>query len=251
MKKVLLVGNSHVGAFKHAFSLVNSPNSSLFEFDFVAFASRKLATLSISESQLCIDDWDESKTFIQTASGISSHINLKPYDTIVFVGGETPIDISNYINFNNCNMSIPHFSTQVVEAIISAKFISKDSLLTQLGQHLSGHSHLVWVGKPPVIPNLTLSRQDTLNCQDLSTKIRDTCSHLSYSGKTPFKFLFPKISVLNSHQFSLHESYCKGGLRFNGKARTPNNADYGLKDHGNADYGKEMFLDLFHLLSIL
>ncbi|MDA7436871.1 hypothetical protein N8654_04245 [Synechococcus sp. AH-601-B19] len=251
MKKVLLLGNSHVGAFKHAFSLVNSPNSSLFEFDFVAFASRKLTTLSISESQLCIDDWDQSKTFIQSASVIYSNINLKSYDIIVFVGGETPIDISHYVDFKTSIVSIPHFSTQVVEAVISTKFMSKNSLLTKLGQDLADHSHLVWVGKPPVISNLTLSCQDILNCQDLSEKIRDICSLWSCSSKTSFKFLFPRASVLNSHQFSLHESYCRGGLRFNGKARTPNNTDYGLEDHGNADYGKAMFLDLFHLLSNL
>ena len=251
MKKVLLLGNSHVGALKHAFSLVKSPTPSLFEFDFVAFASRRLTTLSISESQLRIDDWDDHKTFIQSASAISSNIDLKYYDIIVFVGGETPIDISYYVDFKNPILSIPHFSSQVVEAVISTKFMSKNSLLTKLGQELADHSRLVWVGKPPVMSNLELSHEDILNCQDLSAKIRDICSLSSCSGKTPFKFLFPKVSVLNSHQFSLHESYCRGGLRFNGKARTPTDTDFGLRNHGNSDYGKEIFLDLFHLLSNL
>ena len=143
MKKILILGSSHVGAIKQGFDLFESWNKSpsKFSLQYAALQGRFLKQLTISDLRINVPPHlvkALSKTF-----GSTEPIDLEKFDFIIFAHGPCRLSLSLYTD----NRLLPPLSPSLIENI--ALFPSRPDLFLQLTKHFDP-SRIIYLGAPLV-----------------------------------------------------------------------------------------------------
>ena len=119
MKKILILGSSHVGAIKQGFDLFESWNKSpsKFSLQYAALQGRFLKQLTISDLRINVPPHlvkALSKTF-----GSTEPIDLEKFDFIIFAHGPCRLSLSLSLSLSlyTDNRLLPPLSPSLIENI--------------------------------------------------------------------------------------------------------------------------------------
>jgi hypothetical protein len=237
--KILIFGNSQIGAFKCGYDELEGGISKSIEFTFFGVAEQGLAQFSLKSDQLVFPSRLRSAIFSNLGE-IETSIDLSIYDLIIVVAGLSPLS-PRLLYTRNLN-SLRLHSRSVLESSISAPPrdwvpILRTSQICFDIMKMYGKK-VAYIGNPLSGPQEPLAKfinsapdefQDVVRSN--SRCIRKLATETSLFGSS--KVLLPPESSLGINQISLKSCYYKDGLRLDGSI----NGDYW---HANSSYGALM-----------
>lgn len=278
MKRILFVGNSHVGALNQGLKL-GLKNSFIDEekylFHFAATAGSKGITCDSKYIFINpnIDEFETHLKHFKLVAG-AEKINFLEFDVIIAVLGNTPLNIRNFIHFNERPGPI---SYSLIEEII--KVCLKRELdwchFKYISKLLNSSIPIIWCPKPcePFELNLRLKSGPTLQREyevmgKGQKKFEKNLRYYKFLDDPSFyeyfrklykdinlisekvykevgfsRVLLPGEEVLHDNLFQTKSIFSKGSKHF---ALGVDQQDYDL--HMNADYGLEIMLSLIKKL---
>jgi hypothetical protein len=240
MKKILVIGSSHIGAIKKGLDLQLAPGS--LHFDFIALPGKNYYSLEVLDGKFHAPE--KSVEFICNLFSFRDLPVLDHYDYFLFCAARSRLAFDLYSG----SREPPVLSEAIVDAVIRNV---NDHLYRQVA-NCSRPSKLVFIGAPllsdsahqpgrlPRIPLIRTERDD-LNVSRLERLIRKCCDKSLRDVEGP-SFLLPPPHMLRRHGFCTSDAYIRGGIRVDGRAREKGNDDDYEADmgHGNEDYGVEI-----------
>ena len=239
MKKILVLGTSHVGAIKVGIDHHQSLSGP--QFDYLALGSGPNFDSFYVADRLIAFPESKAKQ-IENAYGFKAFVALDDYDAVLFVHGSCRLCLELY----SSDRRIPLLSRQVVREIA---FRIDVPLYQSLAQVLDP-SKLIFLGAPLIASSTRKSRykpqlpvidtpEDMSRAQRLAALIRDVC-RASIDDPLRPSILLPPPHLLERHQFNTLDVNMRGGLSIRGQSKNPD-AQIALDPrHGNALYGQAM-----------
>jgi len=240
MKKILVIGNSHVGAIKKG--IESLPSTSNLSFSYIALPGQRFAGFRLFKRNIVFPKQDQK--FIRDTFGINEALSVDDFDLLLYVAGRSRLHFGLY----SSDRRIPALSYAVIEKIIKC---SSDPFYESI-QATIEPSRLVFLGGPLKSSNIgnggprNLSIPmietpcDTTRLLKLSSAIRKICETTVADRHSP-SLILPPPYLLTCNHFNTLEKYLSGGLRVNGTERgglgAKGNADM---SHANYLYGQEM-----------
>ncbi len=239
MKRILVLGSSHVGAIKKGFSMQSIPDN--MKFDFIALPGKKFEFLKISNDKLQVPH--RYLPFITRTFGLDELPRLDGYDYFLFCHGQSRLSFDLYSQ----TRKVPVLSKSVVKAIIAHVNLA---LFKQIVRSVEP-SKVIFIGAPLIseesckkqhlsrVP-LISSETDMQDANCLANLIRQCCSE-SFESQGP-SFLLPPAHVLTQHEFLTRKEFMRGGVRVDGRVREEAMDTDFAEDvaHGNTKYGIEI-----------
>jgi hypothetical protein len=228
MNKICILGNSHVGSIKKAFSEMGTSapiNANLI--DFYASPAASMINLELNQNILFSTNTDVI-SMMKTTSGGSSEIEIKKYSSFLIVG---------FFSIG------PHLKLQSLKKYYSSAVYEKafDSLIreTVLGETLFHIINLIYKAsnKIPIyiIPTPFKAKKDKdVYYEDYILK-EVYKEYINYFEKYGVRIIKQPYQTLDG-SFYTKSNYLKDGLNFN-RIDNENN-------HANAEYGKFLIQDM-------
>lgn len=240
MTKILVIGNSHVGAIKTGLDLLPPPDC--LDFDFIALPGTNYKLLNVIDGQFSVPERFEK--FVCDTFSFQEPPSLGDYDFFLFCADRCRLSIDLYTD----NREPPVLSESVIDAIIHNV---KGHLYQQIAD-CSRPAQLVLIGAPLLSENayqdkylqripIVRSEQDIRNLEKLESLIRKCCDQSLQQAGTA-RFLLPPRHVLTQHGFCTDDQYIRGGIRVDGRKREKGKSrDFETNmRHGNERYGVEI-----------
>jgi hypothetical protein len=257
MKRILIVGNSHVGAIKQGFELASEGSNRLLQRFACAFCATIGGRGMIADSQsIYIDphykDYARySEHFCRVAG--ADRVPFMNADAIFLVGGDTPLDIRKYISAGE---DIHPFSDQLVETLATRTMSLGLSRIPIFSVLINSNIPTYWIPNPcePYSLNSRIkshpeSSSRTKNMIYYSC-LNDSCNHemhrdlycqivrasKQHAGQHGLRgILLPSPELLAPSLFQTKEVYSCGTRHFALDSRVPD-----VDRHMNAQYGQEI-----------
>ena len=246
MKKILVIGNSHVGSLKAGLGILDKKYLENMSFHFAALKGQIFLELYIKNNQLNIPE-EHLKEFSGVFGNIHFPIDLDQYDYCVLVGAGIRSPIETLIASNR---KFTNYSKNLIENYIHNFYLentrNKD-LISKLTK-LFGSKVIIIPSPLRVLPLEDESKVDSTTESKFVAKqinlIRSICDNLS-KEKNKVSILLPPEKLLENNQLNTKQDYIRGGLKWDA---TEHNRKNDLR-HMNADYGREIMLSLIDKLN--
>lgn len=239
MKKVLILGSSHVGALKMGLDAIDPPSEC--RIDFACLPGKHFYRFYLENGKLAYPDELAAKLAITQNPRID--LSLNSFDKIIYAHGPCRLSLGLY----TASRSIPLLSRSLVRDV--ALLPLPPSLFVDLMSMLDPN-RLVYLGSPLVAESASFQRfqhlvpmvdseSELLRARELSGQIREYCT-LSLMDESRPAFLLPPEYLLTQSGFNTLDKYIRGGVRFDGTLRPVGvGVNFtGNMEHGNSDYGK-------------
>ena len=248
MKKILVLGNSHVGSLKAGFNNLDEKYLENMSFHFAGIAGPVFKTIYVKNNQLNIPE-KFFKRFSGVFGNIQFPIDLDQYDYLVLVGAWIQSPIKMLINSRS---EFTYYSKNLIENYINNFYLENHNSFTK---DLINKLTKLFCSKLIIIPTplSALSLQNESEIDSIpKTKfvakqinlIRSTCDNLS-KEKNKVSILLPPEKLLENNQLNTKQDYIRGGLKWN--ANEHNRVDD--LNHMNSEYGREIMLSLIDKLN--
>ena len=269
MKRILFVGNSHVGAINQGLKL-GLENSSIdgekYLFNFAATIGSKGITCDSKYIFINpdIDEYETHRKHFKLVAG-AEKINFLEFDVIIATLGNTPLSIRDYLH---CNERPGPISYSLIKEIIKIGLridlnIPRFKYTSKL---LNSSIPIIWCPKPcePIELNLRLKSGSAIDpsfgtqnleyykyledpsCYEYFKKLYKDINQISEQIAKEIGFcgvLLPGEEVLHDNFFQTKSIFSKGSKHF---AEGFDLKDYDI--HMNGDYGLEIILSLIKKL---
>lgn len=249
MKKVLILGNSHVGALKHGVDQLADQDID-YQFSFAALPAPLFPRFRLKNRKLSVPF--EHQAIFQSIYADGPFVDLDMYNNVVFVNGPSRLSGNLYL----VNRKLPFYSTSLIREIAIHGLMPPlfDSLRKTVEP-----ARLIYLGAPLLSERATLPRHlasiplietdaDYAAINRLVATIRNCCSETVDDPSVP-TFLLPPAELLNSIGMNTLDIFIRGGMRMDGNSRTSSSNDYRRDmSHGNASYGSRVVLALLQAL---
>lgn len=249
MKLVLVIGNSHAGAWKSGVSALQGDTGD-YEFHFAALARNAFDTFRVSDG--LISCAPSLKDVLARTYAHGDTIPLAKYDHVLYVEGLSRLDSRLYTH----RRVFPSYSEEVVRSVVNHGG-HRAGLYTELLRELGDPRRMLFAGAPlpsemardpRLIPKFESPSEVDAAIQ-IAQKVRRICKE-SWSDPETARVLLPPPEILTDSGFNTRDQFIRGGLRFDGRARTKSASDYEIDNvHGNAEYGVQMVRTLLEALS--
>lgn len=247
MSRILIVGNSHVGAIASGMREVLG-NECAENFHFAALPST-FSHMSVTRGHIIVPP--EIQNQLSITYPYSETIPLNDYENIVYVAGWCRMDF----RFFQVDGKIPPLSSEVIKEILTGP-IQTGHLYRRILKEFDRPEQVIYLGAPLVSENHTQfvkavplieSEQDLTVIQQAAIKIRKICDDLLTEPGIA-KILLPPEHVIGKIGFNTLDRFMRAGVRFNGAPRKSNDRDFAKDDHGNREYGIEISRMLIEFL---
>ena len=232
MKKILVIGNSHVGAIKKGIESISSNKN--FNFSYVALPGERFSNLSLSGRNIIFPECE--LPFLREVFGISESLSLDDFDLFLYVAESSRLHFGLYSRDGR----IPALSDKIIYNIVRYSFSPFFGSI----QSAVKPAKLIFLGGPLRFPSYPRYRKhkkslietpyDSARLLELTSAVRKICGDTIMDKSFP-SLVLPPPHLLVSSQLSTREEYLVGGTKVNGKNR--NQLD---TSHANASYGKEI-----------
>lgn len=250
MKKVCIIGNSHLGAFKLALDGEQIEGvSDRYEFDTFGSIRASLLQTEIKTGKLVPTRDDVAKNFEKTSGG-QSEIKLADYDAFVIAVRNSPFWIRPFLS----DTDIVPVSERMIQAI-HADFLKDWSIdFTRTLARAAPKARVFFVGRPlnsdkdfvakRVLPQL--KGEDGAGASAIKDQIllrlRQAVRDMPVAENVTL--VRPPDHLLDRHQLFTKSEYARGAVKADTGLRQVFKADD--TQHMNGDYGREM---LVHMLA--
>ena len=241
MKKVLILGSSHVGALKMGLDAIGAPSE--YRIFYACLPGKHFYRFYLEGRRLSYPDELAAKLAITQNPRID--LCLHDFDKIIYAHGPCRLSLGLY----TASPSIPLLSRSLVRDV--ALLPSPPSLFVDLMSVLEPN-RLAYLGSPLVSESASCqsfhnlvpivdSDVELLRARHLSGQIRDYCAQSLIDVSGP-AFLLPPEHLLSMSGFNTLDQYIRGGVRFDGTfRRSGTDVDFaGDMEHGNFNYGLEI-----------
>lgn len=244
MKKILLVGNSHVGAFKSGLLRLQHQSSlGHIKFDFLACRQpldpRGGFNLIRLEKQSIITAPAEVIASAMQTSTIKMPVNIDVYDLVLILAG--PCLLHPFLFYSEKPVAIPSLSNSLIRSIllcskdipVSTREINSPALVKML-RELTGN-RIVYVGAPlPSVDSNLLAHFKQLDEKNM-TKMKKNSLSISCILRSDLfahqNIFIPDGELLNEYCFATNARFMRQGVRVDGVSTNPD------MRHANEEYG--------------
>jgi hypothetical protein len=234
-KKLLFIGNSHIGSIRAGFEIVNKNVLTNYQFSFCA-ASRN----NFYKHRLVGDRFEFDKSVINFNYNLESHIDLHQYDYCICVFNVSPLARLKHKDYSFYSKAL---LKNYIEKLYWLKTQEQDCCDLVLSIYKLINQKFIFVGAPLTSQFNHELWHDNSYYTDQITNIREICDSYFDAPDKP-KILLPPEYLLNNSGFYTIEKYLKGALNADGQMNmNPKN-----KNHMNAEYGKIIILELLRKL---
>jgi hypothetical protein len=261
--KILFAGNSHVGAIKQALSINSNANdincaSNSFSFCATVGGQGMIADGNYIYIDPSFHDFSLYSKHFLTVAG-ASRISYLGFDAIFLVGGESPLDIRQYL----CSHEVPHpFSLALVRGIVSSLIELAFKQNPFFAPLVNSDAQKFWIPNPcePCTLNSILKSGhcpaprwrnskyypclDDYSCNEYFSKLYHVITQAVSEISLSYGFqgaLLPAPKLLTSSFFQTKEIYSRGSMHFANEG-----AESDVDPHMNAEYGWQILLQAFN-----
>lgn len=239
VKRVLVFGNSHVGAIKAGADLLSQSGHLMPIFEFAYVQNIHFDKVRLVESSLLLPEDPRVPNFYQSAWKRKASIDLRDYNYILISHGLSRLDPRLFYTRHN---GISPFSQSLAKSIIHKGEVH--SLFPSLGQLEFCKS--IFLGAPPpsiAMPKLAyikkLSNHEKISIKTNSNLIRFICEE-SLLSSTGLGFWLPPEHLLSDLGNQTLLRYIRGGVEYSGNPHSQSTDHV----HANGEYGRELLTSL-------
>ena len=234
-KKILFIGNSHIGSIRAGFEILDKNALNNYQFSFCATPRNNFFKHKLIGDRL---EFDKSITHFKY--NIQNHINFQEYDYCICAFNVSPLARLKHKDYS-------FYSQTLLKSYIEKFYWLKTGELDCHDLVLSIYKLItkkfIFVGAPLTCQFNNKLWHDKSYYKDQIVSIREICDNYFDSPVGP-KILLPPEYLLNNTGFYTNEEYLKGALNADGQPNmNPKN-----KNHMNAEYGKNIILELLRKL---
>lgn len=242
MKKILILGNSHVGALKMGCEKLNYSENFLIQF--AALPGNFSQMISLKNNELFLTE-NLNKKFGGLNKNLEFPIDIRNFDFIALVFFPSPLKFLNAKNYYSKNLlknviNELHFAGE--------RFKRNKKLFLQLKEIIPSKLILI----PTPVPIKKTIKRDSFSNTSLSSKyllkqislVRLICDEF-WEEDNKVSILLPPKNLLENNQLNTKEKYVRGGFGWDGIEHEREND----LSHMNADYGQEIILTLINKLN--
>ena len=266
MSKILFIGNSHIGAIKAGYDLVDKDNLKSNQLSFFGLPRDNLFDVIDIENLEIIKLSKYQKIFSLIEENDPNFLyKLNSYDYVVWVQNYCPLDprcfynenLKNIFQFNflsdslikeiiHNEINLKISSQKKYSNLVSAKNLSRFYILRKvLGEKF------IFLGMPFSIRSTNkfeISKFDfnqttVFNFKQQKEKIQLIFDQ--WKNKNTFKYIFPPKCVLDETGIYTKDIYAIDGVNVTGELHNRNRDIH----HMNAIYGREIIISFINLLS--
>ena len=262
MKRILVAGNSHIGALKSGLGNYLKKQSSVCEeYEWTFAGTTGALDLMVDKGSLTVSPSSIRRQEFLITTGGQDLLDLESFEYIFLVGKFTPLDVRHFFSVNLQPMSVAVVSS-IVKQIIGITFLS-DSVYSKLVQRSPGKCF--WIPNPcepekvnsllltrfvsvpdvyqrirgtnhkscylPFLDSISIKEQEIELLLSTAKTIKDVSFSLA-SEKGLKGIIFPPDSVLKNGFLTL-SCYSKDSRHFSSDIVHPE-----VDPHMNSDYGE-------------
>ena len=262
MKKILFIGNSHIGSLKKGYDkLIEEKSIGDYKLFFLGIPRDQIHTFFKIRNINEIFFKDSYKEFTRNLSADFSK-SLNSYDFIIWVQSYSPLDPRCFYRLGRGNLfDFELLSNNIIEEIfnnenyLTTSFMFSDEekssnkkkerilkIISLLRNRFS--EKFIFLGMPFISLKENMLRpkdRQTISNKEWAKMFREQNERIKsifkkWNNHYPYKFCFPPDKVLDSTGIYTKKEYAFGALDVNADKRIK---DFDAK-HMNGDYGKEI-----------
>lgn len=238
MKKVLILGTSHVGALKMGFEKIKSNYLENFSIRFAAVPTADFVKIFLKNNELCIPK-DIQELYSGLYKNLEFPIDIRNFDFIVLVSFKSPLLLVNSQNYYSKSLL-----KKVINELLFFSEIKNQHLFLKLNEIIQ--SKLILIPHPvPIkkrIKNELFEKTYSNYKSNQISLIRLICDEF-WEKEKKVSILLPPENLLEKNQLNTKEKYVRGGLSWDGFEKD------GAISHMNEEYGREIMLSLLNKLN--
>ena len=232
-RKILLIGNSHIGSLKAGFDMLEKKTLNGFDFSFCAVPRNNFYNHNLQDNILDFD-----KSVRQFRHNLSDQINLEQYDNCVCVFNVSPLSRLMHKRYSFYSEALLR---DYIKNFYWLKKEKHDSHELILSVYNLNPQKFIFIGAPLICESKSNNKiwLDEYYYYNQVEIIRKLCQEYFNCLNGP-KILLPPKHLLNNTGYLTNKIYLNGGLNADGKLKN----DSKNKNHMNASYGKEILIEL-------
>ena len=230
-KKLLFIGNSHIGSLKSGFEYIDKSVLTNYELSFCGVRRNHFY-----KHKLIGDILEFDKSVTRFNFNLQEHIQLYDYDYCICVFNISPLARLKHKNYSFYSENL---LKRYIKKLYWLKTANEDCHDLILSIYKLIPQKFIFLGAPLVCQfNKKLWHDEAFYINQISS-IRDICDKY-FSNLNGPKILLPPENLLNDNGIYTREAYMKGAINADGEANVnPNNVN-----HMNPEYGKAIILEL-------